>query len=395
MATIVIIGAGECGVRAAFALREQGYAEAITLIGGEASLPYERPPLSKQGGREIKLIRQRQAYKDADIDLRLGLTVDAIHPDVRSLDLSSGETIQYKQLLLATGAEARLFPTMEGCLTLRTDADAKAILESIDKASRIGIIGGGFIGLELAAVARDAGAEVTVFESGLRVLARAVPAEIAEFVQARHKLEGVQFRTNCDVKSATDTTVTLSDNRVFDFDTVIAGVGSIPNTTLAQMAGLTLDNGILVDENFGTSDADIYAAGDCCSFKWRDQRVRLESWKAAQDQAAHVCASMLGEPSVYNKVPWFWSDQYDLTLQVTGLFDQKAVVHRRATIDGACLVFQCDRQGVLQAAAAVGIGHTMSKEVRVFEKLIERQAKIELNILSDATQNLKRLLKNY
>lgn len=211
------------------------------------------------------------------------------------MDLSSGETLQYKQLLLATGAEARLFPTMEGCLTLRTDGDAKAILESIDKASRIGIIGGGFIGLELAAVARDAGAEVTVFESGLRVLARAVPAEIAELVQIRHKLEGVQFRTNCDVKSATDITVTLSDNRVFDFDTVIAGVGSIPNTKLAQMAGLALDNGILVDENFRASDAHIYAAGDCCSFKWRDQRVRLESWKAAQDQAAHVCASMLGD----------------------------------------------------------------------------------------------------
>ncbi|MBS8225528.1 NAD(P)/FAD-dependent oxidoreductase [Vannielia litorea] len=391
MSGMVIIGAGECGVRAAFALRMQGYAGEITLIGAEAALPYERPPLSKFG--ETKPICAVEAYQDKAITLRLGEPVRGIDRATRSVSLAGGETLDYDCLLLATGARARLFPGMDGCLTLRTDKDAQSILSQLHRDARIGIVGGGFIGLELAALARSAGAEVTVFEAAPRLLGRAVPPQIAQVLQDRHLAEGVSMMLGTGVSSANATRIVLADGKVLDFDAVIAGVGALPNTDLAETAGLDVQNGIVVDGDFRTSDPHVFAAGDCCNFDWRGQRVRLESWKAAKDQGEHAASAMLGQSDAYSKGPWFWSDQYDLGLQVTGIFDLAAPIRHRNTGGGTTVVFQIDSVGTLRAAAGIGPMNTTSKDIRIFEKLIERGTAVDADALADPEQNLKRLLK--
>ena len=393
MAGIVIIGAGECGVRAAFGLREQGYGGTIALIGAEPTLPYERPPLSKEWDGNPKPIRPQEAYGESNIELRLDTKVAGLDITRRTVRLSDGATLHYDRLLVATGARARLFPGMEGCLTLRTDRDALAILACLKPGARIGIVGGGFIGLELAATASTIGAEVTVIEAAPRLLGRAVPAEIATVVGKRHEAEGVRIVTGTGVTRANARQISLADGTMLDFDIVIAGVGAVPDTELAEEAGLAVDNGIVVDGDFRTSDPHVFSAGDCCNFEWNGSRVRLESWKAAQDQGAHAAAAMLDAREPYGKVPWFWSDQYDLTLQVAGLFDQARPVRRRGTEDDICIVFQCDDAGRLTAAAGIGPGNAVAKDIRILEKLIERRATADPDVLADPSQNLKRLLK--
>ena len=389
----IIIGAGECGVRAAFALREQGFEGDITLIGEELSLPYERPPLSKNLESEAKPIRAREAYEAAGIDLRLESVAVRVDPANRQVQLAEGRPLAYDQLLLATGARARLFPGMDGCLTLRSDADARAIMALFRPGARIGIVGGGFIGLELAATARKAGADVELFEAGPRLLGRAVPEAIARFVHERHEGEGVIIRIAANVANADADSIALGDGSRHAFDAVIAGVGALPNTDLAEQAGLEVDNGVLVDGHFRSSDPHIFAAGDCCNFPWRGGRIRLESWRAAQDQGEHVAAAMLGQTDSYAEVPWFWSDQYDLTLQVAGLFDSALPIHTRATPEDSAIVFQLDGSGTLSAAAGIGPGNAIAKDLRIFEKLIERQAEIAPDILADPAQKLQRLLR--
>jgi 3-phenylpropionate/trans-cinnamate dioxygenase ferredoxin reductase component len=390
MSGVVIIGAGECGVRAAFALRENGYSGAVTLIGAEVALPYERPPLSKAG--EIRAIRTAESYADNQIDLRLGEAVTSIDLGNRRVSLSNGEAVAFEHLLFATGARARLFPGMEGCLTLRTDFDAQVILSRLTPGAKIGVIGGGFIGLELAALARRVGAEVTVIEAGPRLLGRAVPPQIAHVLQERHSLEGVSLMLDTGVVGARANRIDLANGASMEFDAVIAGVGSLPETGLAEAAGLVVQNGIVADCDFRTSVPEVFAAGDCCTFDWRGQSVRLESWKAAQDQGAHVALAILGRSVPYNKVPWFWSDQYDLSLQVAGIFDLGAPIHSRATGDGTTIVFQCDAKKNLVAAAGIGPGNATSKDIRIFEKLIERRTIVDADRLADPSQNLKRLL---
>jgi 3-phenylpropionate/trans-cinnamate dioxygenase ferredoxin reductase subunit len=393
MAGMIIIGAGECGVRAAFALRDKGCTAPITLIGREAMHPYERPPLSKGMADQLKLIRAEAAFGHAAIDLRLGTCVEAIDVEARAARLSDGSMLGYDKLLIATGAQARLFPGMDGCRTLRTDEDAGRIVAGFGAGKRVGIIGGGFIGLELAATARRAGAEVTVIEAAPHLMARAVPSDIAGYVQECHESEGVDVRTGVKVASANAIQITLDDGQMLGFDTVIAGVGALPDTSLAESAGLAVENGIVVDGAFRTSAPDVFAAGDCCNFPWRRLRLRLESWRAAQDHGEHAALAMLGEVENYAKVPWFWSDQFDLSLQVAGLFEPARESHRRELSDDAFLLFQRDADGGLQAAAGVGPGNAVAKAIRLAEKLIEREAKVEPDALSDPGVDLKRLLK--
>ncbi|MEZ5931004.1 MAG: FAD-dependent oxidoreductase [Alphaproteobacteria bacterium] len=393
MAGIVIIGAGECGVRAAFTLRDKGFSQSITLIGAEAALPYERPPLSKGQTDELKPIRAEAAYDDAAIDLRLNTDAQSVDVGEKTVHLSDGSVLDYGKLLIATGARARLFPGMDGCLTLRTHEDAQRIVAGCGSGKRIGVIGGGFIGLELAATARRAGSAVTVIEAAPELMARAVPSEIARYVQSRHEDEGVALRTGVKVASANAETITLDGGETLSFDVVVAGVGALPDTDLAEAAGLDVDNGIVVDGSFRTSASDVFAAGDCCNFPWRGGRVRLESWRAAQDQGEHAACAMLGEAGDYAKVPWFWSDQFDLSLQVAGLFDPRRETVRRDLDGDAFLLFQRDVDGRLEAAAGVGLGNTVAKHIRLAEKLIEREATIEPADLADPGVDLKRLLK--
>ncbi|RWP55230.1 FAD-dependent oxidoreductase, partial [Mesorhizobium sp.] len=301
--------------------------------------------------------------------------------------------LTYDQLLLATGARARLFPGLEGCLTLRTDVQARRIMLEFSSNARIGVIGGGFIGLELAATARQAGAEVTVIETAPRILGRAVPGTIAQVVHARHETAGVKILTGTGVTEAGTNRIVLANGIELEFDAVIAGVGAIPNTELAEKAGLFVDNGIVVDSAFRTSEPNIFAAGDCCNFEWRETRMRLESWKAAQDQGAHAAAAMLGASGEYQKVPWFWSDQFDLTLQVAGQFDLTRDIHHRAASGGVRIVFQCDQDARVSAAAGIGQGNTVARDMSVLEKLIERGTVVAASSLIDPDFRIKSLLK--
>jgi len=387
MVGIVIIGAGECGVRAAFELRAKGYEGSVTLVNGESSLPYERPPLSKSLEADPKAIRNGDAYSEADIDMRNGTVAQYIDPSHKTVSLSDGTSLAYEKLLIASGARARVFSGMEDCLTLRTDKDCAIILRHLKPGMRIGIIGGGFIGLELAATAVKAGADVTVIEGAQRLLQRAVPEGIAEVVHRRHEAEGVTILGETGVASANANSITVADGSTLSFDIVVAGVGALPNTELAHKSGLFVTNGIEVDQNFLTSDPNIYAGGDCCNFVWNHERVRLESWKAAQDQGAPIAAAMMSEEVEYAAVPWFWSDQYDLKLQIAGLnqgYDQVVVRGDPESRKFAAFYLKSEK---LIAVDAVN----SAPEFIVAKKLIIAGASIAPDVLSNTSTSMKEI----
>jgi 3-phenylpropionate/trans-cinnamate dioxygenase ferredoxin reductase component len=392
-APIVILGTGECGVRAAFALREAGYEGEILLLGEESSLPYERPPLSKKVPAAEKPIADEKAYGNANIELRRGACVGAIDPTAHRIALDDGGALTYSKLLLATGARPRSFDNIAEARTLRTSRDAAGIIGALEKGASMIVIGGGFIGLELASTARKLDGEVIVVEGANRPMIRAVPELIAERALSRHRELGVDVRTGTSVASATANRVELANGEVLEADIVVAGVGALPNTALAEQAGLAVADGIVVDERLQTSNPDIFAAGDCCCFPYRGRQVRLESWRAARDMGMHAAGSMLGGAGRYAKIPWFWSDQHDLTLQVAGLFNGAEPTLRRDLDDDAFILFQTDAQGVLFAASGIGTGNRVAKEIRLAEMMIERGIRLDPDQLRDPETNLKSLLR--
>jgi 3-phenylpropionate/trans-cinnamate dioxygenase ferredoxin reductase subunit len=393
MAGIVIVGAGECGVRAAFALREAGFDGEITLIGEEPHLPYERPPLSKQHPPAAKHIAAEEAFADTRITLLRGRRAEKIDLAAKVVEVDDGSSVPYDKLLIATGGLARRFPGMEKALTLRTYDDAQTILATLSTGKHLGIVGGGFIGLELAATARGLGAEVTVIEVADRLMARAVPADVAAVAEQRHRDEGVEVILGAQVKQAAADRITLADGRTIACDVVVAGVGARPNTALAEAAGLAVENGIVVDAHFRAAAPDVFAAGDCCAFPYRGNHVRLESWRAAQDHGNHVARAMLGDDTPYEKVPWFWSDQYDLTLQVAGLPEAVRETIRRDLGDDAFILFQTGEDGTLVSAAGIGRGNAVAKDIRLAEMMMERGVAPDADRLADPSVNLKALLK--
>ncbi|MBM7046801.1 MULTISPECIES: NAD(P)/FAD-dependent oxidoreductase [Rhizobium] len=406
MPHFVIVGAGECGARAAFKLREKGFDGDITLIGTEPLAPYERPPLSKQALVETvepKFVTTLERYREQSIDLRLNATVAAIEPADKTVTLADGQTLGYDKLLLATGASPRAFPGVDGAAKrirmLRTHADAMSLRSALHPGRHIAIIGGGFIGLELAATARKLGANATVIEGLPRVLMRGVPEEIAAVITERHRLEGVDIRCGQAIEAVREeterATIHLADGQVISADLVLIGIGASPNIALAETAGLVIDNGIAVNERLETSAADIYAAGDCCSFPlalYGGRRVRLESWRNAQDQANLAAANMLGEGMEISAVPWFWSDQYDLTLQIAGLADGATSHVRRDPGDGAFILFHLDASGRLLAASGIGRGNAVARDIRLAEMLIAARAHPGSDALAASSVKLKSLL---
>lgn len=391
---VAIVGAGECGVAAAFALRDLGFGGSIKLIGDEPHLPYERPPLSKAVPVLQKPIRDACDYVAAEIELLTGRTVTRIDPATRSLQFRDGNQLRCNKLLLATGARARVLEGLESALTFRSLDDAQAILPKISKGTELVIIGGGFIGLELAACARPLGANVTILEAGARTMARAVPPSISDAVFQRHEREGVQILHDIKVKGICDNEVVCDNGRRFSFDMVVAGTGSSPNTKLAENAGLETSNGVVVDNRFQTSESGVYAAGDCCCFPYQGNAIRLESWRAAQEQGRCVAENILGRQTSYEGAPWLWSDQYDLSLQVVGLAtDSKMSVRRPVNAGNGFIECQYDALGHIVYAAGIGTGNTIAKDMRLLEMLITRGAKPEPSVLSDPEANLKTLLK--
>ncbi|MCV9961716.1 FAD-dependent oxidoreductase [Pararhizobium sp. BT-229] len=403
---IVIIGAGECGGRAALSLRDRGFEGSITLIGSEPLAPYERPPLSKDAilfAAEPKFVAEVDGFASLAIDLRLGVSAAHIDRSRRVVSLSDGTFVPYDKLLLATGARPRALPAMTSLngrvRTLRSHADAMDIRSCLGPGQRVAIIGGGFIGLELAASARKLGTSVTLIEGLPRILSRGVPAEIAAAVASRHRAEGVEILCDARIDKVEQTEdgvqVLLEDGSRIRADLVVVGIGSTPNTELAAEAGLAIDNGIAVDSHLQTSDPDIYAAGDCCSFPaahYGGRHIRLESWRSAQEQGLLAAANMMGAQESGAAVPWFWSDQYDLTLQVAGLAEGATATVRRDLAAEAFILFHLAGDGRLLAASGIGPGNTISRDIRLAEMLIASAKTIDAAALAAPATKLKALL---
>ncbi|MDU0361445.1 FAD-dependent oxidoreductase [Rhizobium sp. 25PS6] len=406
MVHFVILGAGECGARAAFALREKGFGGEITLVGAEPLLPYERPPLSKASPADTsdpKFIATAEKYAESGIRLLTGLEARVLDAAFRIVTLSDGTVLSYDKLLLATGAAARPFPgAPQGSphiRSLRTHHDAAALREAMKPGRHIAIIGGGFIGLELAATARLLGAEVTVIEGLERVLKRGVPEEIAHLLTERHRAEGVDIRCGVSIQALTEESgkvlILLSTGEVIEADLVLVGIGGRPNIEIAERAGLAIDNGIAVDTHLQTSAPDVFAAGDCCSFLlpiYGGRRVRLESWRNAQEQGTLAAANMLGLNQAVSSVPWFWSDQYDLTLQISGLAEGAITHQRRDLSPSAFILFHLDADGRLIAASGIGPGNAVARDIRLAEMLIAARAHPNPSALAASDIKLKSLL---
>jgi 3-phenylpropionate/trans-cinnamate dioxygenase ferredoxin reductase subunit len=388
-AGIVIVGAGEAGARACVTLRAKGYAGPLTLIGDEPHAPYERPPLSKtvmvaKDAPTIPAIGDAAELSVLDIQHIAGVAAISIDRGGRQVALADGRAIGYEKLLLTTGARARRLSIAgaESAVYLRNFADALALRVQLHPGSRIAIVGGGFIGLELASSASALGCEVILIEVAPRILMRGAPSVIADLVAARHRAAGVEIVTSATIaridRSRDRHTLVLADGRNIDADCLIAGIGAIPEVALAAAAGLWTDNGVAVDGQLRSSDPHIYAAGDCASFPhplYGGRRIRLEAWRNAFDQGAFVAGSILGASEEYQAVPWFWSDQHDLTLQIAGLVDEGQQAIRRDLGEGAFLLFHLAEDGRLMAASGLGSLGKIGREIRVAELLIAKCAK--------------------
>ncbi len=401
----VIVGAGEAGVGAAFALRAAGYAEPVTLIGGEAELPYERPPLSKDvlGGGVLKPIRAEADYTAAEITLLRGRTVRRLRREAREVEFEDGGGLGYDRLLLATGAAPRRLEVPgadQGPVhTLRDARDALALRAAIEPGMRVAIVGGGLIGLEVAAAARSRGAAVTVLEAGPRLLGRGVPEELAGLLAMAHRSNGVRLCVNRNLAAiawrdgvaelgCTDGSGTLAD-------LVVAAIGVAPRTELAAAAGLAIDNGIAVDAELRTSDAAILAAGDCCSFPhplFGGRRLRFECWQSAQELGQLAALNLTGARQAVALVPWMWSDQYELGLQIVGLPAAGAATVARHDGASRVLLFHLGADGRLLGASGLGPGSAVARDIKLAQRLIARRATPDPAYLADPAASLKALL---
>ena len=341
--TVVIVGAGQAGFQAATSLRQAGFDGRIVLVGDEPCIPYDRPPLSKsylagETGLDGLWLRPETFYQKERIELELGETVTAIDRQTRHVELASGRKIAYDRLVLATGARFRPLSVvgadLDGVLPLRTLADADALRPRLTEAREAVVIGAGFIGLEFAAVARQAGVGVHIVEVTQRPMGRVVSEETSHFYTRAHRDWGSKVLLGTGVVrilgNGRVSAVETSDGRKLPADLALIGIGVLPNTEIAAAAGLATDNGIVVDQNLATTDPTIFAIGDCANYPSRFGRCRLESVQNAVDQGQAVAAAIVGESIPYDKVPWFWTDQADLKLQIAGI----TAGHDRAVLRG-------------------------------------------------------------
>ncbi len=329
---VIVIGAGQAGSSCVAKLRNGGFDGQVTLIGAESVPPYQRPPLSKgyllgEMTLERMFLRPESFYSDNNIDLRMGVKVEAIDPVAQTVTVP-GEVLHYDQLVLATGSDPRRLPaaiggTLDGVCTVRDLMDVDTMAPRFTAGARVLIVGGGYIGLEAAAVASKLGLQVTLVEMADRILQRVASPETSAYFRNLHSGHGVDIREGVGLdRLLGDGAVRgarLTDGSEIEVDFVIVGVGIAPASALAEAAGVVMDNGIKVDAHGRTSDPHIWAAGDCASFPYRGNRIRLESVPNAIDQAEVVAENIMGADKEYVAKPWFWSDQYDVKLQIAGL----------------------------------------------------------------------------
>ncbi len=406
-AHMVIVGAGHCGGRAAQALRELGWTGGIHLVGDEVYAPYERPPLSKDLLTGEKLAQDcalwsQQAMSDLDITRHTARVV-SIDPVARSITLANQHTLTYQRLLLATGGKVRTLTIPGGDLpevmTLRGLDDAAALAKRLVAGHRLLVVGGGFIGLEVAASARKLGCRVDVIEGAPRLMGRAVPEPVAECALALHRAKGVRVLLGVNplsiVSASNGLLVSFSDGSSIEVDTVLAGIGIEPATELAKATGLRVERGIVVDAMLQTSQSGIYAAGDVAEFPsgLTGQLLRQETWQNAELQAFAVARNMLGKQEIYTSQPWFWSDQYDHQLQVMGEPALATSTVMRELDDGGLIIFYLNAENCLVGACGWGQTSRIVKELKLTRMLVEKQACIAAEVLKDPLTSLKALLK--
>lgn len=402
MSHIIVIGAGQAGSSLVAKLRKDGFDGEITLIGAENTLPYQRPPLSKAyllGEMELErlFLRPESFYADNKITLRLGTVVTAIDAGAKTLSLGD-EVIAYDQLALTTGSDPRHLPAaiggdLDGVFVVRSLGDVDAMAPHVVAGKRALIVGGGYIGLEAAAVCAKRGVDVTLVEMGDRILQRVAAPETSDYFRALHQEHGVTILEGTGLdrlegEAGQVTRAVLSDGSNVEVDFVVVGVGITPSTQLAALAGLELENGIKTDAQGRTSDPSIWSAGDCASFPYKGGRIRLESVPNAIDQAEVVAQNMMGAGKDYVATPWFWSDQYDVKLQIAGLntgFDN--VVTRAG--DGRSTSFWYYKGDQLVAVDAMND----PRAYMVGKRLIDMGKTADKLVVADATADLKPLLK--
>jgi len=397
---IVIIGAGQAGIQAVQSLRAEGFTGPITLVGEEAYPPYQRPPLSKayllgQLERPRLFLKSDAYYAEAGCELLLNTTARAIHRAEKTVELTDGRTLPYDKLLLTTGARVRRLrcagADLPGIFYLKTIADVDALQAAFVPGARIAIVGAGYIGLEVAAVGAKSGLNVTVFEAMDRVMARAVSPAISDFFAAEHVKAGVTLKLNTGVEGFEgDGKVEriIAGGQAYDVDLVLVGIGVIANDELAREAGLAATDGIVVDRNAQTSDPAIFAAGDCTRHYGREGvELRLECVQNAIDQAKHAALAMVGRPRTYAEVPWFWSDQYDLKLQIAGLARPTDTLVKRG--DPASRKFSIFhlRDGKVAAVEAVNA----PQDYMIGKKLIAEGRAVPAQTLADTSIPMKQI----
>ncbi len=400
---IVIVGAGQAGGETATELRKLGYAGRIVLVGEEPQVPYRRPPLSKAflsgaATEESLYMMPAAGWQKQNVEFIGGVRAQSIDRVRQLLLLADGRSLAYDKLVLATGGRARRLNTpgadKPNVFVVRSIADVRGLHAYRETGKRVVIVGGGFIGLEVAAVLSKLGLHITVLEGLPRVLARVTVPEVSAFFERVHREAGVDLRTNVQITAFEGgqavEQVLLADGSRIPADFVVAGIGQLPNVELAQEAGLAVDNGIVVDEYARTNDPHIYAAGDCANHPnaFFDCRLRLESVQNAMEHGRAVAHNLLGKPTIYNVVPWFWSDQYDLKLQMVGLsggFDRMVV---RGDFNTRAFAAFYLKDGRLIAADTVG----RPQDFMFAKKLVAVRAVVDAAQLADEAVPLKNLV---
>ncbi|AXK61921.1 anthranilate 1,2-dioxygenase system ferredoxin--NAD(+) reductase [Burkholderia sp. IDO3] len=400
----VIVGAGHAARRTAEALRARDAEARIVMIGAERELPYDRPALSKDallgdGGEQRAFVRDAAWYDAERIELRLGTRVEAIDRAAQRVQLDDGATLPYARLVLATGSRVRAFggPVDEGVAPhyVRTVADARALRVQLAPGRRVAVLGGGFIGLEVAAAARQRGCDVTVIDPAERLLQRALPEVVGAYARQLHDARGVNFQLATlprAIRRAAGGGATVETDRGdVQADIVVVGIGVVPNVELAQAAGLDVDNGIRVDAGCRTADRAIFAAGEVTMHfnPLLGRHVRIESWQVAENQPAVAAANLLGADEAYAELPWLWSDQYDCNLQMLGLFgSERTTVVRGDPASGPFTVFGLGDDGKIVAVAAANLG----RDIGASRRLIAAGAVPDPVKLADPAVNLKTFL---
>jgi 3-phenylpropionate/trans-cinnamate dioxygenase ferredoxin reductase subunit len=403
ISTIVIVGAGQAGGWAAQTLRSEGFAGRIVLIGDEPHPPHERPPLSKAVLSGAALadstrLMKPEALDALALDWRSNVQVRRIVRDTKQVLLDDGEALAYDKLILCTGGRARrlALPGADAVHlhTLRTIEDAQALAPVLAPGRTVVVVGGGWIGLEVAATARQRGADVVVLENQSRLCERTVPVEISEHLLSLHRAQGTRVLLGAGIHRFTKgidgrPVVELADGNALPCDAVVLGVGLVPNDELANEAGLACEGGVLVDGQCRTSDPDIFAAGDVAVAHnvWAGRRLRLESWQNAQEQGIAAARSALGMAVDYQPLPWFWSDQYGTNLQIYGLPSASHRVVRRGDPASGSFVLFYLQGDVVQAA----IGPNAARDLRFARRLIEQRKPVDPERLADTATPMARL----